>query len=142
MTFRTRRWPVLAALALCIALVGAACTKNGEAWESAQLINTERDNRGIPGLALDSALVEKAQAWAEVMAASGVRHSNLADGVPAGWSRLGENVGWARSVGEMHNMFMNSSAHRGAILEGRYTAYGTGVAVVDGRYYVVQVFAG
>jgi uncharacterized protein YkwD len=37
---------------------------------------------------------------------------------------------------------MASSAHRRAILDGRYTKYGTGVAVSGGRYYVVQVFAG
>jgi uncharacterized protein YkwD len=142
MSLRTRRWPVLAALALCIALVGAGCTKNGEAWESAQLINTERENRGLPALSLEQSLIDKAQAWAETMAASGVRHSNLAEGVPGGYSRLGENVGWARSVAEMHTMFMNSPAHRASIVSGRFTAYGTGVAVVDGRYYVVQVFAG
>ena len=84
----------------------------------------------------------KAQAWAEQMARTGqVSHSNLRDGAP-GFRYLGENVGWARSVGEMHSLFMASSSHRATIVSGRYTKVGTGVAIVNGRYYVVQVFGG
>ena len=142
MSRSTRRWSVLAALALCIALVGAGCTKNAESLQSAQLVNTARSDRGIPALNLNDTLIEKAQAWAETMAANGsASHSNLTDGAGPGWSRIGENVGWARSIDEMHTMFMNSPAHRAAILDAGYTQYGTGVAVVNGRYYVVQVFA-
>lgn len=142
MSLRTRRWSVLAALALCVALIGTACTKNGEAWDSAQLLQGERENRGLPALSLEQSLIDKAQAWAEEMSRTGVRHSNLRDGVESRWGRVGENVGWARSIDEMNSMFMASPAHRAAILDGRYTAFGTGVAVVDGKYYVVQVFAG
>lgn len=142
MTRRTRRLSSLVALALVVALVGSACTKNQESWESSQLVNAERQNRGMEGLALDVNLVSKAQAWAEQMARTGqVSHSNLRDGAP-GFRYLGENVGWARSVGEMHSLFMASSSHRATIVSGRYTKVGTGVAIVNGRYYVVQVFGG
>ena len=58
------------------------------------------------------------------------------------WRYLAENVGWARSVGEMHSLFMASPAHRASILDGRYSRVGTGVAIRNGRYYVVQVFGG
>jgi len=142
MTRRTRRLSTLVALALVVTLVAAACTKNPESLESAQLVNTERINRRIPNLLLDANLVNKAQAWAEQMAARGsVSHSNLRDGAP-GFRYLGENVGWARSVGEMHSLFMSSTSHRNSILSGQYSKYGTGVAISGGRYYVVQVFGG
>jgi uncharacterized protein YkwD len=141
MSFSTRRWSVLAALALCVALVGAGCTKNGEAFNSAALVQNARHDAGLPDLVMNQALVDKAQAWAESMAARGVvSHSNLSDGAGPGWSRLGENVGWARSIDEMHSMFMNSPAHRASILNSRFNSFGTGVAVVDGKFYVVQVF--
>ncbi len=140
MTRRTRRLSSLVALALVVSLVAAGCTRNQEAWESSQLINNERVNRGLHELTLDVNLVNKAQDWADHMAATGrVSHSNLREGT-AGFRYVGENVGWARSVGEMHSLFMASSSHRASILSGRYDKFGTGVAVVNGRFYVVQVF--
>jgi uncharacterized protein YkwD len=133
----------MAAVVLFMALVGSGCTKNPQAHESAVLVSNERANRRIRPVQLDINLVNKAQSWAEHMARSGrVSHSTLTQGVGTGWRYLGENVGWARSVAEMHSLFMASSAHRAAILDGRYSRYGTGVAVVGGRYYVVQVYGG
>ena len=143
MTRRSRRLSVAVAIAVAFALVASGCTKNAEAWESSVLINNERTNRNIPGLALDVNLVNKAQGWADWMAATGrVGHSDLRRDAGPGWRYLGENVGWARSVGEMHSLFMASSSHRSSILDRRYTRYGTGVAVVNGRLYVVLVFGG
>ena len=143
MSLRTRRLPILAALALCVALMAASCKMSGEAWESAQLLNNERTGRGMPELTLEQALNEKAQSWANTMAANrSVSHSDLAAGIPAGWSRLGENVGWGRSVQEANDLFMASSPHRASILSRGFSSLGTGVAERDGRYYVAQVFAG
>jgi len=143
MSQRTRRSSVVvAAIALVLALVASGCTKNAQAAESARLINNERARRGMRELALDINLVNKAQAWAEQMARSGkVSHSVLRQ-VNGRWTYLAENVGWARSPGEMHSLFMKSAAHRASILSGRYTKVGTGVAVRGGRHYVVQVFGG
>ena len=42
----------------------------------------------------------------------------------------------------MHQLFLNSPDHRRNMLDGRYDRYGVGVAVVGGRYYTAQVFAG
>ncbi len=143
MTRSIRRISLTTAVVAVMAVLAAGCTRNGESWDSAMLVNEERVNRGIAELALDDVLIDKAQAWAEQMAASGrVSHSNLAQGAGTGWRVLGENVGWARSVEEMHSLFMNSSGHRSAILERRYSRYGVGVAVVNGKYFTVQVFAG
>ncbi len=138
-----RRLGLLFVAVAALAVLGASCTKNAAAFESAQRVNGTRSERGLRGLAIDPVLVDKAQAWADQMAANGaISHSVLTDGAGSNWRVLGENVGWARSVGEMHSMFMNSSEHRANIVSGRYNRIGTGVAVVDGRYYVVQVFAG
>lgn len=144
MSLRNRRLSVAVAIALVLALVGAGCTKNPQAAESAKLVNNERARRGIGAAKLDVHLVNKAQDWAEHMAATGrVSHSVLSSNVgKTRWRYLAENVGWARSVGEMHSLFMASSAHRRSILDGRYTRVGTGVAIRNGRYYVVQVFGG
>ena len=37
---------------------------------------------------------------------------------------------------------MNSPSHRSTMLDRRYTRFGVGVSVVNGRYYTAQVFAG
>lgn len=130
-------------LVAVLVVMGASCTKNVESLQSVQLANGERNARGIRGLVIDDTLVEKAQAWAEHMAAvGGISHSRLTDGAGSNWRILGENVGVAGSVAEVNRLFMNSAPHRANILNGAYNRIGTGVAVVGGRYFVAQVFAG
>jgi uncharacterized protein YkwD len=124
-------------------LLGAmGCTRNAEAFESFQLLNQERTARGLAEVTLDEQLVTKAHDWAQVMAASGVRHSRLTDNAGDNWTILAENVGRASSVAEMNRLFMNSSVHRSIILDRRMSRVGTGVAVANGQVYVVQVFSG
>lgn len=142
MTRGTRRLSVVVMLVAALAVLASSCTSNGDAWNSAVLVNQTRHANGVADVHLDDVLTRKAQSWAENMAANGVRHSTLTDGVGTNWQVLGENVGWARSVEEMHQMFLNSRAHRTTMLDRRYTRFGVGIAVVDGRYYTVQVYAG
>ncbi|MFZ4519428.1 MAG: CAP domain-containing protein [Microthrixaceae bacterium] len=138
-----RRLALPMALLLALGFVASACTRNAAAAESAKYVNEVRSTRGIGPLRWDPTLINKAQAWAEVMAARGAAsHSVLADGAGDNWRILGENVGMAGSVAEMHNLFMNSAPHRSNILNGAYNRIGTGVAESGGRYFVVQVFAG
>lgn len=140
---RTGRLTLVVGLLAAIAVLGVSCTKNGAAFESASRVNGERHNRGLRELSLDQTLINKAQSWAEHMAAAGaVSHSVLTDGAGSDWRVLGENVGWANSIAEMHALFMASPAHKANIVNSRYTRIGTGVAQVGGRYFVVQVFAG
>lgn len=145
MPVRNRRLSVVAAaIVLAVAVLATGCTKNAQAHETAVLINNERSRRGIRTAQLHGDLVNKAQAWADHMAATGrVSHSVLSANVgKQRWRYLAENVGWARSVGEMHSLFMNSASHRANMLDGRYSKYGTGVAIRNGRYYVVHVYGG
>lgn len=126
-----------------VLLASSGCTRNPEAFESFKLLNAERAARGVPPLQLDARLVAKAHDWAATMAASGqVRHSTLTAGVGSSWTVLGENVGAAANVTEVNRMFMGSGLHRSVILDRRMTRVGTGVAVVRGKVYVVQVFGG
>lgn len=143
MALVNRRISLAVGVVAAVAVLLTGCTRNTEAWDSAVLVNRTRHSAGLSDVTLEGSLVEKAQAWAEQMAASGnVRHSNLSEGVRGNWRVLGENVGWARSIDEMHDMFMRSPAHRQTILDRRFSRFGVGVAVSNGRYYTVQVYAG
>ncbi len=139
----TRRLSIGIVALAAFAVLATGCNMSGDAWNSSVSVNNEREARGLRPLDLDKVLNEKAQAWADQMASSRtVRHSVLTQGVGDNWRVLGENVGWARSVEEMHQLFMNSPSHRSTMLDRRYTRFGVGVSVVDGRVYTAQVFAG
>jgi uncharacterized protein YkwD len=143
MSPRTRRSSIALAVLCAVAVLASGCTRNPQAHESSLLVNNERRARGIPELFINEELTDKAQRWADQMAARGrVSHSDLRAGLGPGWRFVAENVGWARSVGEMHALFMTSSAHRSTMLDRRYSSYGVGVTVANGRYYTVHVFAG
>ena len=143
---RTRRRSavvLLAALVASLSLVAVSCTKNAAAYDSVNRINNTRVEAGLRRLAIDDTLVNKAQAWAERMAKAGaISHSQLADGAGDNWRTLGENVGAAGSIAQMHQPCMDSPPHRANIVAGKYDRVGLGVAQAGGRYYVAQVFAG
>ena len=121
--------------------LATSCLSNSMAVESAALINSERGSAGLGLLAQDQTLNAKAEAWAAKMAAAGrASHSDLSQDSGTNWTRIAENVGRAGSVAEMHQLFMQSPKHRDSILNSGYTRLGTGVAVADGQYFVVQVF--
>ena len=121
--------------------LATSCLSNSVAVESAALINSERGSAGLGLLAQDQTLNAKAEAWAAKMAAAGrASHSDLSQDSGTNWTRIAENVGKAGSVAEMHQLFMQSPEHRDSILNSGYTRFGTGVAVANGQYFVVQVF--
>lgn len=140
---RVRGAVVLGIVVSVLAVFGVSCTRNAHAFQLAQLTNSERNARGIGSLAIDDTLVNKAQAWAEHMAAVGaISHSRLTDGAGSNWQILGENVGVAPSIPRANELLMNSPPHRQNILNGSFNRIGTGVAQSGGQFYVVQVFAG
>ncbi|HSL56569.1 MAG TPA: CAP domain-containing protein [Acidimicrobiales bacterium] len=141
-TTRPRRRRALALVAvpvLALALVGCL---NPDAQRAYDLLNAERSGRGLAALALDDALNAKAQAWAETLAAQGqLSHSQLSDGAPVGWSRLGENVGVGASADSVHAALLRSAGHRARMLDAGYTHVGMGAArSADGRIWIAQVF--
>jgi uncharacterized protein YkwD len=121
------------------ALVG--CTPEQQA--TLDQINASRAQAGLNTLLPSPHAMAKAQAWADQLArANGLSHSTLADGMPTGWTRLGENVGRGPSIEAVFNGFLQSPAHRANLLDPSFQWAGTGVAVAaDGTVFVVQVFA-
>lgn len=106
----------------------------------AQLVNDTRSGRGKARLTLNPTLTRKAQAWAEHLArTNSLAHSDLTAGVPSNWRALGENVGYASTIVDVHQAFMRSAGHRQNIL-GQWNAIGTGYAAGNGRVFVVHVF--
>jgi uncharacterized protein YkwD len=108
-------------------------------------INNSRAAAGLRGLREHPDLNAKASAWASHMRdRCAISHSRLADGAPAGWRKLGENVGRGGSIGAVHNAYMNSPGHRANILDGSYNYVGAGAVwgTCNGRrtVFTVQVF--
>lgn len=119
----------------------ASCTP--EQLETQRLVNVEREAAGLPALLPSPHATAKAQAWAETMAGdANLRHSNLAAGMPAGFLKIGENVGRGPELGAIHDAFMRSPSHRANVLDPAYQWIGTGTArSADGVLYVAVVFA-
>lgn len=138
---RTRSLTRLGGFLIALLLVAAACSPQQQ--QALDLVNAERAAAGIHGLLPSPHAMNKAQAWAEEMARTGsLRHSDLRQGMPEGFLRLGENVGRGPSIEAIQQGFMNSPAHRANLLDRNFDWGGTGYAVAaDGTVYVVQVFA-
>jgi uncharacterized protein YkwD len=140
-TPRTRRRAALISLAIAtVAVLLAACTP--EVYRSQDLVNAARAQHGRRALEFNLELHFKAQAWADTLSREQrLRHSHLPSGITQPWRKLGENVGVGGSVDSVHNAFMNSSGHRGNILDPAFNQIGAGVTRDGGgRYWVVQVF--
>jgi hypothetical protein len=90
---------------------------------------------------VNGALTAKAQQWAEHMAAvGGISHSNLPDGAPGEWTRLGENVGRGPSVDAIHNALVASPEHYKNLTDPGFRYVGVGVVNANGTFYVSEVF--
>ena len=140
-----RRLASVVVAGLCVLLLAACMT--AEQTELVDLTNRDRAANGdLPALAPMLELNAKAQGWAETMAGDcRLRHSDLTAGVPAGWTKVGENVAYNSSVAAAEAQWMNSGGHRANILSRDYTHIGVGVAAGNcfgfSQVWVVQVFA-
>lgn len=119
---------------------GAAADPGAEADFVART-NALRASKGLPSLIVNGTLVAKARGWAEHMAAvNAISHSNLSDGAPSEWTRLGENVGRGPSVDSIHNALVASSEHYKNLTDPGFRYVGVGVVNANGTYYVSEVF--
>ncbi len=113
----------------------------GAAADFVGRMNGLRASRGLAGLSTNGTLAAKAQRWAEYMASVGaISHSNLSDGAPGEWTRLGENVGRGPSVDAIHNALVASPEHYENLTDPGFRYVGVGVVNANGTYYVSQVF--
>ena len=130
---------VLAGLAIVVA--SSACTPQEE--DAFRSVNTLRAANGMRFLDWNDGAYDKAVAWSHHMAEEGaLSHSTLADGVPSGWSRLGENVAYAGSVEQAMQALEASPPHRANLLNPAFTSIAIGVVERDGRVWVTEVFIG
>jgi uncharacterized protein YkwD len=67
-------------------------------------------------------------------------NDSLRSQVPGRYTAFGENVGYATSIGQLHDAFMHSPSHRSMILSTLYGSIGIGVVWRDGYAYGVEVF--
>ena len=106
-----------------------------------QALNHDRNVYGMGSLGYSEMQRNKAQGWADHLAAVGyLSHSNLPDGVSGCWRSLGENVGSGPSIGVIENAYMGSSGHRANILNPYFRYAATGVAWRGSTVYTVQEF--
>ena len=120
---------VAAALA-ALALVLSGCLSSSQT-QDIDYINNTRASYGKSALSADLAAANKAQAWAEHMAATGVLEhtgggSKLDTSGVSGWCAYGENVGSGPTLSGIHHAFMQSGPHKANIL-GNWHRVGTGV---------------
>ena len=147
MTTTHRRLVSVAAI-VSVALLGLTGCQETTPADQAQVINLVNQSRkqyGRKSLKVDQQLNVKADAWAQNLRNKcRLSHSNLRDGAPSDWRRLGENVGYASSISKVHAAYMKSSGHRANILDGDFDRIGVGA--VSGRcnghnlVFTVQVF--
>jgi len=104
-------------------------------------INSSRRSVGRPAYAVSSELTAVARRWAVAMATgASLKHNPNLAGQVTGWRYVGENVGVGSGVGELHQAFLNSPAHRANVMDGDFTQVGIGVAYGGGRLWVTEVF--
>lgn len=88
-------------------------------------VNASRRAAGLAPLRENWILDLKADSWAQKMRNScRISHSNLRDGAPKNWMKLGENVGRGGSVNAIHVAYMNSPDHRANILDPSFNQIG------------------
>ena len=139
---------MLGALAVTAVMSGVmtSCeTTNEDRTAVIDRINISRGQSGLPTLAENTQLDVKADAWASRLRDEcSLYHSNLADGAPEEWRKLGENVGRGGSFDQIHTAYLNSPGHRANILDPSYNQVGAGAVWGNCNGYrtlfTVQVF--
>jgi uncharacterized protein YkwD len=104
-------------------------------------MNNDRAAAGLGVLPVQMDAQNKAQAWAQKLAAENtLYHSNLPDGISVRWCSIGENVGYGPSISAVETGYMNSPPHKANIVNNKWNGVGTGVAYNGPRVFTVQVF--
>lgn len=111
----------------------------------AQLINQVRADVGLPPLVVHSELTSGARSWAQSMATSDqLAHSpNMASGVTAQWTVLGENVGvhGVHNLQQLFDAFVASPSHYKNLVDPRFQYVGIGVVHTDaGKLWTTHRF--
>jgi uncharacterized protein YkwD len=137
------------------ATASVAVAASGDERRAFDLINAERQRRGLRPLVWDGSLTRMARYHSENMARGGFLNHVDRDGLDLrgraqvlglhGWRALGENIaynqGYSDPTAFAVERWMVSEKHRENILNAAYTHAAVGVArASDGTYYFTQVF--
>jgi uncharacterized protein YkwD len=109
------------------------------------ITNQSRRNNGLRSLDLNWRLSRDALQHSRRMAQRHtVYHTSNLYRLVRRWhpSVWGENVGMAGTVSRVHQLFMNSSAHRSNVLRTGYSKVGIGVFRGGGRIWATVMFYG
>ena len=132
---------VATVVAAVVALLLVACTP-AEGTHFNQL-NQYRTSQGVPSLRWEEAAYQKAHSWSEFMASQDkLSHSTLSQGVPAGWTALGENVAMGPTLNSAFDALVKSAPHRANMLNPKFTRAAIGVVERDGYFWITEVFIG
>lgn len=148
--------PVAATRSYAPAPVSAAAAgASGDERRAFELINGERQRRGLSPLAWDGNLVRLARYHSQNMARGGYLSHVDREGLDLkgraqalglhGWKTLGENIAYNQGYDDPTafavERWMVSEKHRENALSGDYTHAAVGIArASDGTYYFTQVF--
>ncbi len=132
-------------MTLSAAFLASCESTDAERAEVLALINSSRASAGLAPLADSMTLDIKADAWAQKLRDEcRLSHSTLSNGAPSNWKKLGENVGYGGSIGQVHSAYLNSSGHRANIMDPSFNEAGTaavwGTCNGQQRVFTVQVF--
>ncbi len=128
--------------ALAATAVPAGTTEQQE-FQLLDLINQERARNGLQPVRMQVKLRDYARHHALDEANAGSIWHNMAEfqrWVPAGWTRLGENVAYNQSVTAIHQAYMNSPGHRQNILNPDFNYVGVAIVASGGRLYNSEDF--
>jgi uncharacterized protein YkwD len=143
---RTRRLMVALAGLLLIGISSACESTPADRSAVIDQVNASRAQAGLPPLRENIALDRKADAWAQHLRnVCSLSHSQLSDGAPSDWMKLGENVGYGGNIAQVHDAYMHSPGHRANILDPSFTSIGAAAVwgdCPDGshRVFTVQEF--
>jgi uncharacterized protein YkwD len=133
---------LLSALVLTASLLAPPAASAATTRESRMLakINSARAQHGMGALRVNASLTRYARKHARQMGARGGLFHTQNFRVICCWSRIGENVGYDRTVWRMHRAFMHSPGHRANILNPAFRQAGIGIVKIDGVLWVTEVF--
>jgi uncharacterized protein YkwD len=132
-----------------------AASATGEERRAFDLVNAERQRRGLRPLAWDGGLTRLARYHSQNMARGGYLNHVDREGLDVkaraqalglhGWRTLGENIaynqGYSDPTGFAVERWMVSQKHRENAMNGDYTHAAVGISrASDGTYYFTQVF--
>ena len=132
---------IIGIVALVVIVASAACSPDENA--GFQAINRLRGQNHIAALRWNEEVYPKAVAWSNHMADQGrLSHSTLSDGVPAGWTTLGENVAYASTMSGAIAALEASAPHRANMLNPAFKTVAVGAVTRNGKVWVTEVFVG